>query len=320
MPSDILAITANCCRYTIRLDAKILNDTRESLSLAVLTMFMVNGEIVRHDVPDMIPGENVFECLKRVKLEVYPPVQCAELIFIKHCRLPSITMGSHGSMVRGVLSRLDKKIRIYVPEEDLEFYWRTNNATEMKTLDEAERRLLRILAHDLSRRSVDGGMALPGLLRMFVDRWKDDGVAQYWSQQHIMTMMAKCVCRAMAKRRPLWMARVHEQGKWTPWLGIFVPDDVFDDSFGVDGYGVVDRPNVISFAFTSVESNNEFTYRENTLDLARKNVNVTSLEVRMGPKAKQLMPRKWMNGLCFFNNKSHPGNYIIPWPKWMQEL
>ena len=312
VPSDILAITANCCRYLTRLSSHVLNDTNESLSIAILTLFMMNGEILRHDVQrDFILRQTVFECLHIVKLPINPPVPVGELIFIKMCRFPAVTMSASGLMVRGVLSRLDKKIKVKVPPSDQDLYWKTDQVTLMGTLNEAESHLLRLLAkylHNLQRIYGQGGDALHTKLTEFLNEQeaeKSTGkTPQHWSLHHVQVMMAKAVCRAIAEGRELWLSRLHIPRKWTPWLGIFVPDDSFN------------IPGVVSFAFTARETDHEL--RDRGATLARKNAWITSLEVRFDHAAEHIRPKKWMNGLHFFNNQEHMRSLTIPWPQWMQ--
>ncbi|PTB40445.1 hypothetical protein M441DRAFT_90659 [Trichoderma asperellum CBS 433.97] len=45
-PWDRLAILANCCQYPVRLDYEALNKQRRSLSLSILAMCLLNGEIL----------------------------------------------------------------------------------------------------------------------------------------------------------------------------------------------------------------------------------------------------------------------------------
>ncbi|KAL5316276.1 hypothetical protein ACEPPN_015321 [Leptodophora sp. 'Broadleaf-Isolate-01'] len=306
VPSDILAIAANCCRYVTRLNSQVLNNTNESLSAAVLTLFVMNGEILRHDVErEAVLEQTVFECLRTAKLQVQPPVQAGELILIKMCRLPTVKMRSAGLEVRGVLSRLDKKIKVGVSALDQDLYWENNDVTETSTLNEAEKRLLLALAGHLESIRREGGDALHVKLREFLKEKEARRAPQFWSQQHIQVMMAKAVCRAIAERRPLWLSRPHDPTRtWTPWLGIFVPDDPFDASVA------------ISFAFTAAVTDHEL--KDRGAKLARKNARVTSLEVRFDPNPNQIVPKKWINGLWFFNNKHHPRSFVVPWPKWMQ--
>ncbi|KAH7118635.1 hypothetical protein B0J13DRAFT_569469 [Dactylonectria estremocensis] len=304
VPSDILAIAANCCRYTSRLDAQILNTANESLSMAILTLFVMNGEIFRQDVqPETITQQNVLECLRTAKLRVIPPLQAAELIFIKMSRLPTVTMSDMGLTVRGALSRLDKRIKVKISTTDEEFYWKSNDDTQTNTLSEGEQRLLVALEGHLKSIYQEGGRALHSKLREFLNDKRASQAPQFWSQQHIQVMMAKAVCRAIAERRPLWLSRLHVPKKWTPWLGIFIPDDPLNESAA------------ISFAFTAMQTDHEF--KDRGAKLARKNTRVTSLQVRFNPGPQQILPRKWMNGLSFFNNKDHPSDLTIPWPRWM---
>ncbi|KAH7130924.1 hypothetical protein EDB81DRAFT_129499 [Dactylonectria macrodidyma] len=305
VPSDILAIAANCCRYTSRLNAQILNSFDESLSIAILALFVMNGEIFRQDaMPETVMQQNILECLRTAKLRVIPPLQAAELIFIKMCRLPTVKMSDVGLTVRGALSRLDKRIKVKISTTDEEFYWKTNDDTQTNAISEGEQRLLVALEGHLKSIYQEGGRALHSKVREFLDDKKARTAPQFWSQQHIQVMMAKAVCRAIVERRPLWLSRLHVPRKWTPWLGIFIPDDPLNES----GH--------ISFAFTAMQTDHEF--KDRGAKLARKNTRVTSLEVRFNPGPRQIMPRKWMNGLCFFNNKDHPSDLTIPWPKWMK--
>ncbi|KAI1746664.1 hypothetical protein F4782DRAFT_523690 [Xylaria castorea] len=307
VPSDTLAIAANCCRYVTRLNSQDLNFLKASLSIAILTLFMLNGEILRHDIlPDYILSQTVFKCLRTAKLTIQPPVPAGELIFIKMCRLPAVTMKPEGLLVRGVLSRLDKKIKVKVAPSDQELYWKTNDATLTTTLNDAEMRLLRTLIACLKTMR-EGGDALHTKLKEFLDTQAAEKAAgrsaQYWSLPHISVMMAKAICRAIAEGRVLWLSRLHVPRKWTPWLGIFIPDDPFDVS------------GVISFAFTARETENEL--KDRGAKLARRNAWVTSLEVRL-PASERIVPRRWMNGLNFFNNKEHLRGLLMPWPRWLQ--
>ncbi|TRX93679.1 hypothetical protein FHL15_005355 [Xylaria flabelliformis] len=307
VPSDTLAIAANCCRYVTRLNSQDLNLLKASLSIAILTLFVLNGEILRHDIsPNYILGQTVFKCLRIAKLTIQPPVPAGELIFIKMCRLPAVTITPEGIMVRGVLSRLDKKIKVKVSLSDRELYWKTNDATTTNSLNDAEMRLLRALIAYLKTMR-EGGDALHTKLKEFLDAQAAERAAgrsaQYWSLPHISVMMAKAICRAIAEGRVLWLSRLHVPRKWTPWLGIFIPDDPFDIS------------GVVSFAFTAREVENEL--KDRGAKLARRNAWVTSLEVRL-PASERIMPKRWMNGLNFFNNKEHIRSLLMPWPKWLQ--
>lgn len=314
VPSDVLAIAANCCRYVTRLDAQVLNGMGgASLSVAVLAMFLMNGEIVRHDVrPDEMLGQSVMQCLGTAKLPIRSPVRVGELIFIKMCRLPAFAMTADGFRVRGVLSRLDKKIKVKVSIPDQEAYWKASRSESVTNrLNTAEERLLLVLAAHLRSIRTEGGDALHTVLTTFVEKKTYEPSPgrppQYWSHKHAEVLMAKGVCRAMAEGRPLWLSRLHGVRPWAPWLGVFVIEDAALELAG---------PNVISFAFTASQSDHEFTDRG--AKLSRKNTRITSLEVRYDPATGRIWPRRWLNGLCFYNSRNHPRELVIPWPAWMQ--
>lgn len=303
VPSDCLAIAANCCRYISRLDAKVLTARKESLSLSVLALFVMNGEILRHDAELWsIWGQSALECLRAAKLPIPAPVESGELIFIKMCRLPTVRIDVAGLTVRGVLSRLDKKLKVKISATDESAYRSTHEPAVTISLTDAERRILLVLAGALELMYVDGGRALPVLLREVAKETKQ---AQYWTQQHVQVMMAKGVVRAIVEGRPLWLSRLHVPKKWTPWLGVFVPEDEEEDMSGR-----------VSFMFTAAQTDNEL--KDRGAKLARRNSRVTSLEVRWNPAKGEIVPRRWMNGLSFFNNKEQPSSLVIPWPKWMQ--
>jgi hypothetical protein len=313
VPSDILAIAANCCRYVERLNAQVLNDTQESLSISILTLFMMNGEIIRHDVSkEHILRQTVFECLQTVKLRIESPTQKQSLIFIKGCRLPSVKMVTAGLEVRGVLSRLDKRIKVDISHALRQHYLDTFDPENIKTLNNAEKSLIYTLARYLESVRRQGGDALHGLLREFVDGRSANGEAQFWQIEHMRLMMAKAVCRALAEGKPLWMARLHNPGYWTPWLGVFVPHD--ERTF-VPG---------LSFAFTATESDNEFiqrdsgkSIRDGEMKMRRKNMRLSSFEVSFTSAGRRIVPKRWLNGLWFFNNTYHQRDLVVPWPSWM---
>jgi hypothetical protein len=300
VPSDILAIAANCCRYTSRLSSKVLNQAGESLSVAILTLVLMNGEILRHDtVGQDILEKNIFKCLHTEKLHVHPPIQSSELIFIKYCRLNSLKMTSNGIITRGVLSRVEKSIKVKLSASEQDLYWESQNPKEITLLTRAEVGILLALARYLMN---ERHTRLAGHVKKFSEMNNSGTVSQFWCSEHMNIIMAKYICKAIAEHRPLWLACAHVPEKWTPCLGIFVPETPQDDLTDI-------------FAFTSLESDNE--RRARGAKLARKNARFASLEVGFEP-AVQIVPKRWMNGLSFFNSKDHVNNWMIPWPIWLE--
>jgi hypothetical protein len=73
IPSDTLAIMANCCGYATCLDVEGLKSARlRSLSLAILALFILNGEIFRPTANGHFPG-TVLQFLKRQSFQGFDP-------------------------------------------------------------------------------------------------------------------------------------------------------------------------------------------------------------------------------------------------------
>ena len=302
--TDVLAIASNCCRYTQRLNAQVLETEKIQLSLAILTLCLLNGEILRHGIAiKEVIGKSFFDCLQREMLPVEPPVESSELIFIKYARYSRPRLSMNGMIVWGVLSRADRKFFVRVSDAAKEEYWQTYDPKDTAQLNNVEISLLTALAKYLLSHNIT---ALSHLITMFLDDQLSGqtGYQQYWSAKHYKIMMAKSVCRAMAQGRPLIMARPFQHDKWHPYAGVFVPHDPDNDV-------------VATYGFTSVEPDHEF--KDGDI-LARKNWRWTSLEVAHNPdptSRTKITPIRWMNGLCFFN-EMYRRDWFVPWPEWMR--
>lgn len=112
--SDLLAIAANCCNYSVRLNTKSLGSTSCSLSLSVLALFLFNGDIImNHGHDENLLSKNIFNCLQLLALASFdPPVEDKELMFIKKCRLINVRLSLDGIVTSGRLWKLHKKIEI----------------------------------------------------------------------------------------------------------------------------------------------------------------------------------------------------------------
>ncbi|KAI1332516.1 hypothetical protein F5Y16DRAFT_357971 [Xylariaceae sp. FL0255] len=111
--SDRLAIAANCCGYTKRLDTTALNRRRCSLSISLLALYLLNGEIMEND-PQQSHGtlkDTIFSYLAKQSLQSFRPPVDEELTFIKSCRFVDPLLTVEGTQTRGHLWRLGKVIR-----------------------------------------------------------------------------------------------------------------------------------------------------------------------------------------------------------------
>jgi hypothetical protein len=110
--SDLLAIAANCCGYSTRLNTTDLKNIKYSLSLSILTLYLLNEEIIRNGRINSMdtPYKNIFNFLKKQSLHFNPPVIDKELTFIKKCRLPGVKLLKEGIKTASQLWKLGKVI------------------------------------------------------------------------------------------------------------------------------------------------------------------------------------------------------------------
>ncbi|KAI0540743.1 heterokaryon incompatibility protein-domain-containing protein [Xylaria digitata] len=111
--SDRLAIAANCCGYSVRLDTVALNKRGSSLSLSILALCLLNGEIIENHSQrcDGTLKDNIFTYLTKQSLRSFRPPVDEALTFIKSCRFVEPVLTRTGTQTRGILWRLGKIIR-----------------------------------------------------------------------------------------------------------------------------------------------------------------------------------------------------------------
>ncbi|KAF4948194.1 hypothetical protein FGADI_9822 [Fusarium gaditjirri] len=113
---DRLAIIANCCQYTKRLNSKQLRSSNHSLSLSLLTLVLVNGEILRNHPQDEFDVSaarkmTITEFLHKIFFYGLDcPWENAKLTFNKGCRFANITLTEEGVRTMGYLWRFDGEI------------------------------------------------------------------------------------------------------------------------------------------------------------------------------------------------------------------
>ncbi|ERF74440.1 hypothetical protein EPUS_06618 [Endocarpon pusillum Z07020] len=314
--SDILAIAPNACDYSERLNTNKLQQERESLSLSILTLYVLNGEILRHNSP---PRKhfigNIFEFLKHNTLNVELPLEEKGLTFIKHCRFPNVTLSRAGIKTKGIIWKLRKKIdphhfstmgRIInkchlhpkIREKiNRHHYWEHSR----KCLDYYEHQALWILVDWLLYGESRSYRVLARFLMDFLENIAPDGYVEDWTWKHIMYVMAISVARAIRDGRQLRLGCVCCDDKNSPYTAIFVRDRV-------------DRQSNECFALTSWAPAKEITQGNLLLSSCSK---YTSLEIDYngsvdGPP--RAVPKRWLNGLCFFST-TDAEEVVIPWPR-----
>ncbi|KAI3320097.1 heterokaryon incompatibility protein-domain-containing protein [Xylariaceae sp. AK1471] len=334
--SDRLAIAANCCGYTTRLDTAALNKLCSSLSLSMLALYLLNGEIMDNH-PRFCRGtlkDTIFTYLAKQSLHSFRPPVDEELTFIKSCRFVDPVLTLAGTQTRGHLWRLGKVIRprplkrdkyctlspLETLATDLQYKKYGASHTELATT-------LLAWTQEYSATSRTGKH----------QRYHDRGPLARTKPWGWRAWMADEVEAALMEGKALRLASLVDPehgGKDAPYSAIFVGKDEEDWKEG-------DRENegkglpLATYVFTSVRPPKqpvrlgdipkhvslevEVEWPESEPERQRepepKDDKEPSQAVESGAKmgVPKLYIKRWLNGLCF--SGAHPQQHVLfPWP------
>ena len=279
--SDLLAIAANCCDYSVRLNTKSLRGTSCSLSTSVLALFLLNGELItNHEDDENSLSNNIFNYLQLLALGNFdPPVETKKLTFIKHCRLVDVRLSIEGIVTSGRLWKLHKKIDtdLFQPEP-------TPESESSRGLKAYQRTRLRQLSIELEIR---GHKDLAVDLQDYLNEDAEDAGDKSYPSKRYKDLMAKIVVEAIENRKTIYLGCL--EGK-NPYRGVFVTDSALD------------TPSHVFTAWRWAGSGGKALddiYSERILDrFVSLQVDVTGDTAEGLPR---LQTRKWINGLCFFD-------------------
>jgi len=293
--SDLLAIAANCCGYSNRLITTDLKTIKCSLSLSILTLYLLNGEIIFNDqmVSKGTLPNNIFDFLKKQSLDNFdPPVVDKQLTFIKGCRLPSVILLKEGIKTAGQLWKLGKvvetrKFPSRLPWERSPDYG----------LGLYQRRRLRQLVNELA--SGKHGKKYKTLARDINKFLHEDAALEDDADfvKQYKDLMAEVLVQAIDDGKKLRLAlpilqKGQAQRMHRPYRGIFIADssEILNDKWQ-------------SYVFTASK-------------YSRHTTNYVSLEVNWNGSTSSGLPRvitrRWINGLCF--DRYPPVDVVFPWP------
>ncbi|KAF4894955.1 hypothetical protein CGCFRS4_v006231 [Colletotrichum fructicola] len=289
-PFDRLAIVANCCAYNIRLDGGVLKNKGYSADLAVLTLFLLNGEIFQYEpeeLRDAMPasGMTVVDFIKRYAFADFsPPGSKYKLTFNKSCRLVDVRLEAGGVHTSGHLWQLDEQL-ITVPCQP------SRRRHTVKTL---------WLLHSY----------IQGLGQAPLARRLEEFIAQKTSplapEEHYMWAMADALAAAVHGGSKLRLGYTCNSSKGPPLpMGIFVCSDEAAES-----------PRS-AFVFTSFKRRETPIWPAFTSDVDRH----VSLQVDVddnGNLPPKLFARAWMHGLYFPIQRQQP--VVFPLPRILNEL
>jgi hypothetical protein len=150
-PRDRLAIAANCLQYPVRFHENHLKDGGRSLSLSILAMLFLNGELFHNSVYDQFGDRRpramnmtVSKFLKEYSFDnFYAPRDKYRLTFNKGCRLPDSKLTETGIQTRGHLWELREIV--YTHEFPRRLPWINDLRRILEPLE--RRRLLQLLLY-----------------------------------------------------------------------------------------------------------------------------------------------------------------------------
>ena len=287
--SDILAIAANCCDYSVRLNTHTLLSTKHSLSLCILVLYLLNGEVIDNSESDgQLLSSTIFEYLNQRTLDRHePPVLDQELTFLKHSRFTNVWLSPNGINTSGHLWSLQKTIETTTPAFKKSFY--DGKKDYSYGLNGYQRLQLKRLSYELRWQ---GYRSLTKKLENYL---REDGFSNGRNEppsKLYMDMMAEQVIEAIKQGQNLQLGRLVSA---RPYSGIFVNDSKKQ-----------------SYCFTS------WSPARQGCDRAKREIyKYVSLKVGLLGGESQVPPKletkKWINGLCFFHGY-FTENAVFPWP------
>jgi hypothetical protein len=290
---DILAIVANVCNYSVRLNTKLLQAKRCSLSMAMLALYLLNGEIIiNHD--KLEDGEsrsllknNVLEFLQKWSLNSFKPPVAQKLTFAKNCRLINVKLTKDGIRADGHVWKLGRTITV---DSRSRVGWENDSPVG---LTGCERYWLKRLIWTLKSGELDSKYLV---LAAYLENYLKEDAATTISNasKEFKDCMASEIIEAMKSGEMLRLASVvdgQSPKSSSSYCGIFVNSTVRDSQYVFTSWSRPDTPPQMG-----------------------KHVSLrVTLEGYTEDGVPCLVTRGWINGLFFFH--SNEGQTVVfPWP------
>ncbi|KAK2601579.1 hypothetical protein QQS21_004897 [Conoideocrella luteorostrata] len=319
---DRLAIVANCCQYSVRLDIPRLVQEEQSASLSMLTMCLLNGEILRND--DGCRGSllqmTVSDLLQAQSFRgFYAPAGSRSLSFNKRCRFINTRLTPNGIFTVGHIWKLDKTIRSCELQGESSWVEEPNGKLSLH-----ERKRLTQLANKF--RSLEYSL-LEYQLRDYLERdsWicSEDASDLETFVEVYMRSMATELVNAIDCGRDIRLGFLPDpSGKRSPYRAMFIWDnEIGRKKEGYKRRRLQSRSNESCFVFTSSRPESQPSDRHDANDLDRH----VSLVVRRegsvrekGSDVPRLYIDRWILGLSFFEGCARIP-VVFPWPPGLVE-
>lgn len=288
-PRDFLAVSANCCAYSRRLDEEALDQHDEvSLGLSLFVQALINGEILvnqKHTCRTFRRGFAAF-FHQQIFSAVQPPMGMDTLTFLKHCRLTNIQLCHEGIATTGYLWRITDALKVGSVEARYQF---PSHQSSTQSCDS-----LWACLNQLAQRIASSHPSLASRLSHFISERKTR--SNLAVRDEFMVAMAKEVARAWSDKRRLVVGELLSHGTG---CGLFVATDPHD---------------LPRHVFTSWHNASGSPFRD-TQEPVDKHVSLElDVEADLSDRGlPRLRTRRWINGLCFFSQTAEQ-EVVFPWP------
>lgn len=285
---DRLPISANCCSYNIRLDSDKLDKKRHSLSVAILALFLLNGEIFSEVPGDTTspPDLTVVESIQRYGFEGFnpPPFENRLLSFNKKCRFVDPQIAGDGVHTCGHLWQLCRRtIRIS-----------SKQAKEWRTVEETLWGLQKYMERYEYKKGLLNEYQIACRLKELRKQSPQIPAHKY------MWKMAKTLADALKSGSTLrlgFLCNSLENPDWSPPMAVFICAKEDMDRHG-------------PFVFTSFRPKN--TSEGPGYHDVDKHVSLQVGVRDSGELPPQLSARAWMHGLWFWTEAPQPVVFPLP--------
>ncbi|KAM5344457.1 hypothetical protein ACJ41O_012993 [Fusarium nematophilum] len=308
-PWDLLAIIANCCQYSTRLNItklQQLTDKGLSLSLSILVLRLLNGEILKND--DAPPStDNAVDLINSLFFDGFQaPGGEKRLTYNKGCRFVRVKLTKEGITTTGHLWRLDETVK--PPRAPRRVAEEANKGR--KQLSGYQRQRLERFIELIKAKREKKHLPLASDIDEFLEEDAFVGEDEASFSLKYRRLMAKELVRAMDADQELSIGCLCDPA-----------DSNIPPRFGVFIHDPSTRSSDVTHVFTSLRSRDQGTdeYDGNDLD-HHVSLGVAHEDPPGGGRKKlpRLYAKKWVLGLCFFQG-APTYDVVFPWPRYLTE-
>ncbi|KAL7947300.1 hypothetical protein V8C42DRAFT_317368 [Trichoderma barbatum] len=312
-PWDRLAILANCCQYPVRLDCEALKKQRRSLSLSVLAMCLLNGEILDNNDGNLEPVAplTTSEFLKRKMFGAFnaPEDDTRPLTFNKGCRLTDVELTADGILTKGHLWKLSRVIDTSEFRKTLPWIVNPNGRLSLN-----QRKRLLQLVHCLN--DLEHCPLADQIHKYLAKDATFDAEENFASfTEMYLHRMAAELAAAIRARRKLRLGSIWDPtGRSVPYSAIFVWSDRGED----EDEDEANPPPAFVFTSAWYRDPGSETHEANDID-RHVSLEVDLEEPLGGTRVPHLRIRRWLLGMCFFEGRPRI-EAVFPWPRELQAV